>query len=56
MLRLRLGLDRTPMRGRTRREVADEMGMGGPRIERAVAALEEDALDALGPPSAIGPG
>jgi hypothetical protein len=54
VLRLRLGLDRHPIRARTRREVADTMGLAGPTIERAIAAIEEDAIAALGPPSAIG--
>jgi hypothetical protein len=53
-LRLRLGLDCTPPRPRTRAEVAREMSIGGRIAERAVAALEDDALLALGPPSAIG--
>ena len=56
LMRLRLGLDRTPPRPRSREEVASEMGIGGRTAERAVAALEEDALSALGQPSAIGPG
>lgn len=55
VMRLRLGLDRTPPRPRSRTEVAQEMSIGGRTAERAVAALEEDALLALGPPSAIGP-
>lgn len=56
VMRLRLGLDRTPPRPRSREEVAQEMSIGGRSAERAVAAMEEDALLALGPPSAIGRG
>lgn len=53
VLRLRLGLDRSPMRPRTRAQVAEELGLGGPAVDAMVAALEEDAVDALGPRSAI---
>jgi hypothetical protein len=53
LLRLRLGLDRSPPRGRTRAEVGEAMGIGGPSVDRMVEALEEDALLALGPPPAI---
>lgn len=49
VLRLRLGLDRSPPRPRTRAEVAEEIGLGG-SIERMVAALEDDALEALSAP------
>jgi hypothetical protein len=59
VLRLRLGLDRDPIRPRTRGEVAETMGMGGPRIAEGLAAIERDALDALGGspagPPAAGP-
>ena len=48
VLRLRLGLDRDPIRGRTRREVAEAMGFGGARLEEMIAAIEEDAVEALG--------
>lgn len=48
VLSLRLGLDRDPIRPRTRDEVAETMGMGGPRIAEGIAAVEQDALDALG--------
>ena len=54
VMRLRLGLDRSPPRPRGRDEVAREMNIGGRIAEKAVAAMEEDALLALGPPSAIG--
>jgi hypothetical protein len=50
VLRLRLGLDRTPVRPRTRTEVAEEIGLAGGRIDAMIAALEEDAVEALGPP------
>ena len=56
VMRLRLGLDRSPPRPRSREEVAQEMNIGGRIAEKAVAALEEDALLALGPPSSIAPG
>ena len=49
VLRLRLGLDREPARPRTRSQVAEALGLGGARVEVMVAALEADALDALGP-------
>ena len=44
VLRLRLGLDRSPARPRTRPEVAEALGLGGARVEAMVAALEEDVL------------
>jgi len=47
--RLRIGLDRDPVRPRTRAEVAEALGLGGARIEEMVAALEDDVLAALGP-------
>jgi hypothetical protein len=50
VLRLRLGLDRSPARPRTRPEVAGVIGLGGARIDEMIAALEEDAVEALGPP------
>jgi hypothetical protein len=50
VLRLRLGLDREPARPRTRPEVAEAIGLGGARLDEMVAALEEDAVEALGPP------
>ena len=53
VLRLRLGLDRTPPRPRTRPEVAEELGLGGARLDEMIAALEEDVVAALGPGSAI---
>ncbi len=46
--RLRIGLDRDPVRPRTRAEVAEALGLGGARIEEMVAALEDDVLSALG--------
>ncbi len=49
VLRLRLGLDRTPVRPRTRPEVAEQLGLGGARVEQMIAALEEDVVAALGP-------
>jgi hypothetical protein len=49
VVRLRLGLDRVPPRPRTRAEVAEAIGLGGARIDAMVAALEEDAVAALGP-------
>lgn len=52
VLRLRLGLDRTPARPRTRPEVAEELGLGGARIDEMIAALEEDVVAALGPAAA----
>jgi hypothetical protein len=52
VLRLRLGLDRDPVQPRTRRQVAVAMGLGGARIEEAIAAIEEDAVEALGPAAA----
>jgi hypothetical protein len=51
VLRLRLGLDRDPIRPRTRPEVAQAIGLAGARVDAMVAALEGDAVDALGPPS-----
>jgi hypothetical protein len=53
VLRLRLGLDRTPTRPRTRAQVAEELGLGGSAVDAMVAALEEDVVAALGPRSAI---
>ncbi len=50
VLRLRLGLDRDPVRPRTRAEVAEAIGLGGARTDAMIAALEEDAVEALGPP------
>lgn len=50
VLRLRLGLDRDPARPRTRPEVAQAIGLGGARLDEMIAALEEDAVEALGPP------
>lgn len=50
VLRLRLGLDRAPARPRTRPEVAEAIGLGGARLDEMIAALEEDAVEALGPP------
>lgn len=47
--RLRIGLDRDPVRPRTRAEVAEALGLGGARIDEMVAALEDDVLVALGP-------
>jgi len=47
--RLRIGLDRDPVRPRTRAEVAEALGLGGARIDEMVAALEADVLVALGP-------
>ena len=47
--RLRIGLDRDPVRPRTRAEVAEALGLGGARIEEMIAALEDDVLVALGP-------
>ncbi len=49
--RLRIGLDRDPVRPRTRAEVAEALGLGGARIDEMVAALEDDVLVALGPVS-----
>jgi hypothetical protein len=49
VLRLRLGLDRDPVRPRTREEVAAAIGLGGRRVDQMVAALEADAVAALGP-------
>jgi hypothetical protein len=49
VLRLRLGLDRDPARPRTRPEVAQALGLGGARLDEMIAALEEDAVEALGP-------
>lgn len=49
--RLRIGLDRDPVRPRTRAEVAGALGLGGARIDEMVAALEDDVLVALGPVS-----
>lgn len=46
--RLRIGLDRDPVRPRTRAEVAEALGLGGARIEEMVAALEDDVVAALG--------
>jgi hypothetical protein len=54
VLTLRLGLDRDPIRPRTRSEVAETMGMGGPRIEEGLAAIEQDAVDDLGAPAPPG--
>jgi hypothetical protein len=51
VLRLRLGLDRSPARPRTRPEVAEALGLGGARVEEMVAALEEDVLADLRPPA-----
>ena len=51
VLTLRLGLDRDPIRPRTRAEVAETMGMGGSRIEEGIAAIERDATDDLGSPA-----
>lgn len=45
--RLRLGLDRDPVRPRTRPQVAAALGLGGARLEEMVAALEDDVLLAL---------
>jgi hypothetical protein len=50
VLRLRLGLDRNPVRPRTRAEVAEAIGLGGARVDEMIAALEQDAVEALGPP------
>lgn len=47
--RLRIGLDRDPVRPRTRAEVAEALDLGGARIDEMVAALEDDVLVALGP-------
>lgn len=55
VLRLRLGLDRSPPRPRTRPEVAGALGLGGARIEEMVAALEDDVLDALGAAGPLAP-
>lgn len=49
VLRLRLGLDRDPPRPRTRAEVAEAIGLGGRRVDEMIAALEGDAVAALGP-------
>lgn len=49
VLRLRLGLDRSPARPRTRGEVAERLGLGGARVDAMVAALEQDVVAALGP-------
>jgi hypothetical protein len=51
VLRLRLGLDRSPPRPRTRPEVAEALGLGGARLEEMVAALEDDVLTELGGPA-----
>jgi hypothetical protein len=51
VLRLRLGLDRSPARPRTRVEVAEALGLGGARLEAMVAALEEDVIAELGGPA-----
>jgi hypothetical protein len=48
VLRLRLGLDRSPARPRTRPEVAEALGLGGARLEEMVAALEDDVIAELG--------
>lgn len=50
VLRLRLGLDRSPARPRTRPEVAEALGLGGARLEEMIAALEEDVIAELGGP------
>ena len=47
--RLRIGLDRDPVRPRTRAEVAEALGLGGARIDEMVAAPEDDGLRALRP-------
>ncbi len=51
VLRLRLGLDRSPARPRTRPEVAEALGLGGARLEQMVAALEDDVIAELGDPT-----
>lgn len=51
VLRLRLGLDRSPARPRTRVEVAEALGLGGARLEEMVAALEDDVIAELGGPA-----
>lgn len=51
VLRLRLGLDRSPARPRTRVEVAEALGLGGARLEAMVAALEDDVIAELGGPA-----
>jgi hypothetical protein len=51
VLRLRLGLDRSPARPRTRPEVAEALGLGGARLEQMVAALEDDVIAGLGGPA-----
>ena len=51
VLRLRLGLDRSPARPRTRPEVAEALGLGGARLDQMVAALEDDVIAELGGPA-----
>jgi hypothetical protein len=53
VLRLRLGLDRSPPRPRTRPEVAEALGLGGARLAEMIAALEDDVIAELGGPAGI---